>query len=474
MHRQVKVTSSFGRLREALQYVSAFAAAHPRVARTVKFLALLTIFFLLSLRRLDPDFGWHLQAGNFIWAHGIPAHDIFTYTARSFAWIDHEWGNDIIVSLFFGLGGYLLVAVLFGLIWSGALVIAGWHCRWLTLLLAAIALFPYGGIRVIAWTALLLALTFVIVRSPHRKYVWLLLPLFTVWANLHGGFIVGLAVVLYIGFYRRRLDVLAIWPLALLATFINPYGPHLYVEIARTLLDPSLHAQISEWAPLLIESPVFVFLIIWGLGTVAYGHLPLKRWLRPSVIMLLGALSAARNFPLFIITATPEVNTYIPQLWRSVTSKSDWPVRLMAACIVCFLAAMAVYGACVSFLPIQDREAAYPGQAVTYLRQHGCAGGNLFNSYDYGGYLIWKLPQLPVYIDGRMPSWRDKNGQKYMDHYEALAQGRIPYQADFSTYNIRCAVIEKGEDSQPLVSELDGDGWKTVVSTDNYVLLMAS
>jgi hypothetical protein len=146
----------------------------------------------------------------------------------------------------------------------------------------------------------------------------------------------------------------------------------------------------------------------------------------------------------------------------------------MVGCIAAFLGAMTIYGVAISFLPLQNREAAYPAQAVVYLKTHGCNSGNLFNSYNYGGYLIWKLPGMPVYIDGRMPSWRDASGQKYIDHYEALTQGRIPYQADFSRYNIRCAVIEKGQAAQPLITELDKHGWKTRVSTDNYVLLVAS
>jgi len=462
--------SKLRHLRAALQSANAFAVSHPRTVRAGKFLILFIVFFLLSLSRLDPDFGWHLQAGNFIRAHGIPAHDVFTYTARSFAWIDHEWGNDVVTSLFYNLGGYTLLAVLFGLLWSGALIVAGWRSRILTLLLAAIALFPYSGIRVIAWTTLLLALTFAIIRSRHQKLVWLLPPLFLLWANLHGGFIVGLAVVLYVGLYRRRVDILAILPFAVLGTLINPYGPWLYVEIARTIFDPSLHTQIGEWMPLLIESPVFVFLVLWGLGTILYECRPLNRWLRPSILMLAGSLSAARNFPLFIITATDEVDAYLGRLWHLVTGPLPWMSRVMTLCIAAFLVVMAVYGINISFL---SPEMAYPTQAVTYLQAHGCNGGNLFNSYNYGGYLIWKLPEMPVYIDGRMPSWRDTSGQKYIDHYEALIGGRVPYQTDFNAYNIRCAIIEKAPAAQPLITILSKHGWNMRVSTDSYVLLTA-
>lgn len=64
-----------------------------------------------------------------------------------------------------------------------------------------------------------------------------------------------------------------------------------------------------------------------------------------------------------------------------------------------------------------ERGAGYPSQAVDYINEHGCGGGNIFNFYDYGGYLVWKLPAYKVYIDGRMPVWRDENGHRYMDDY---------------------------------------------------------
>ena len=89
----------------------------PKVNLCLKIILVFIGFFLIAWVRIDPDFGWHLQAGNYIRAHGIPSHDIFTYTARNFHWIDHEWGNDVIVSLLYGVGGYNLLAVVFAGLW---------------------------------------------------------------------------------------------------------------------------------------------------------------------------------------------------------------------------------------------------------------------------------------------------------------------------------------------------------------------
>src|SRR4051812_10798096 len=75
--------------------------------------ALFAVIFAAFAVRLDPDFGWHLQSGRYILAHGIPAHDIFTYTASNFAWINHEWLSDLLIVGLVALGGYTAVAAAF-------------------------------------------------------------------------------------------------------------------------------------------------------------------------------------------------------------------------------------------------------------------------------------------------------------------------------------------------------------------------
>jgi len=65
----------------------------------VTFSVIFIIYLVAALLLLDPDFGWHLQAGNYFLAHGIPATDVFTYTAKNFPWVDHEWLGDILLSI---------------------------------------------------------------------------------------------------------------------------------------------------------------------------------------------------------------------------------------------------------------------------------------------------------------------------------------------------------------------------------------
>jgi hypothetical protein len=436
-------------------------------------LGLFALFFIVAWRKLDPDFGWHLRSGLYIRAHGVPTHDIFTYTAPRFDWINHEWGNDVIVSWLYGWGGYGLLAAFYAGLWSAALVVAGRRAWFGVLLLAAIATLPYAGVRPVSWTVLFLALVFRAIWSPRRRLVWLLPILFVFWANVHAGFVIGLVIILYSAVYYRRPALFGVFGLAALATFLNAYGPRVYVEVGRTLFDPTLHRQVAEWAPLSFISLADVFIVIWGAGAVLFEERTVRRWLRPSVPLLLASISANRNLPLFVIAAVAECSHYVTSGAQLLTKTAG--IVLRRSLIVASLAVLAatLFWARSEYWPLnQNREASYPRQAVAYLQAHGCEG-HIFNDYNYGGYLIWRLPGAPVYIDGRMPSWKDDRGQKYMTHYYELLAHPSWYPAEFARYDIHCALLAHSHLNAALISRLQRDGWRPVVDTPDAVLLLA-
>jgi hypothetical protein len=422
--------------------------------------------------RLDFDFGWHLQTGNYIRAHGVPAHDIYTYTARSYRWVDHEWGNDVILSFLYGIGGYGLASALFTALWSAALLIAGgFRARLFVLVAATAAILPYVGIRPVAWTAFFLAVVLGILRSPRRQFRWYLPILFLVWSNVHAGFIAGLAVIAYFAVRERRKIGAYQLLLCFLVTFVNPYGPRLYGEIFRTLLDAKLHTQVIEWHYLTIPITASLFIILWLTGFWMFDRKRWRSWLGIGPLLFLATLSANRNLPLFVVAATRDLDTYLGLATRAIPKKLDWRRRAMTYLLAGFLAGGLMYTLYITFLPWQpNREAFYPRQAVTYLQTHRCPG-NLFNSYDYGGYLIWKLPSQPVYIDGRMPTW-----QPYMDRYEAIAHAPAAnYPREFRRYNVRCVLIMQSSTAKgaELFKLLQKAHWRIAVQANNSILLLA-
>ncbi len=374
---------------------------------------------MLSVNRLDPDFGWHLTTGKYILSHGIPAHDLFSYTAPSYRWIEHAWGNDVIVAGLYNLGGYNAAAIVFAGLWSLAVLIAGWKKPLWVMLIASIALLPYAGVRSIVWSALGLAVLLRLL-SARAKKAQLAIPLvILLWANLHGSFIIGLAVILYYVLRRRDRRLGIILLIAVLATFVNPYGPRLYVEVWRTLTDRALRWQIREWRPLYIPVATWTYVVVWSAGFWLFNRTKLKNWLSLPVLLFAAALSSTRNWILFALSAMDDLENFgnrLKQLWPKHLSLGR---GLVAGAMIAAVVLTLGYSLYNNLWPAQAREDSYPVAAVAYLTYNPCPG-NLFNDFNYGGYLIWRLPGVPLYIDGRMPTWRDENGQRYVDRYLAI------------------------------------------------------
>jgi hypothetical protein len=83
----------------------------------------------------------------------------------------------------------------------------------------------------------------------------------------------------------------------------------------------------------------------------------------------------------------------------------------------------------------------YPAKAIASLRSQACPG-HLFNDYNYGGIILWQLPGVADYIDGRMPSWVGPRG-KYLDIYNRTLGGGAYTTEEFARYNIQCVLISQ-------------------------------
>lgn len=432
------------------------------IGATIVFLML----FMVAWGRLDPDFGWHLTTGKYILGHGIPRHDFYTFTAKGHNWVDHEWGNDVILALLYQLGGYILPALFFSALWAAGILLIGWRSRITVLFLGTLAILPYAGIRPIAWSVFLFALSLRIINSRNRLYLWLLPLLFILWANLHAGFIAGLALIAYFAVIKRNRQLAVVFVISTAATLINAYGLSLYGEIGRTLFDPAIHNQINEWRSLYITTPTLPYVLIWFFGFAAYAKIKWRRWIELGPLLFLTGLSASRNFPFFIVVTIADIELYWHQIFKTLPERRIALQRVIYTLSIVLTLAIVFYATYVAYLPYENRQAAYPVQAVAYLQEHRCQG-NVFNSYNYGGYLIWKLPQQPVYIDGRMVTWI-----KHMDNYERIVNDpQKEFQAQFIKYNIKCALIQNS--SSQLISTLIKHNWITKIQANGSTLLLS-
>ena len=384
-------------------------------------LALTSLFLLglFSTEISDPDFWWHLKTGQWIVTqHRLPVPDPFAYTTASAPPVSpdeaatrqfnltHEWLSQAIWYVIYSVGGFgglvlwkaLLLTILCGCtgwvayrrtesaFWGVAAALAS----------ASLAIeFDRDRPSIVsfAFTAAFLAI------CESRKRLWLLPLLSVVWANCHGGFFLGWIVC---GAYaveallRRPPDtrnLLTMSGLAVLLSGLNPNGYAAIATVLRYRRSP-LQATLIEWSRAdLWGSPYAFDLLLYGAAIVLL--LSWKR-VRPADWLLFAAFAAAavtafRNEMLVGLLAPILIASYFPWKWRLPAQAKFAAMALLAGGIV--------YGSARGeFFQLRAAEWRYPAGAAVFLDEHHIAAP-LFNTYEYGGYLIWKGQR--VFIDGR-------------------------------------------------------------------------
>jgi hypothetical protein len=100
----------------------------------------------------------------------------------------------------------------------------------------------------------------------------------------------------------------------------------------------------------------------------------------------------------------------------------------------------------------------YPAAAAEFIERRG-SSGPLYNYFDWGGYLIWRLPQLPVAIDGRTLVHGEARILAHVDTW----QGKSGWRTD---PELAAAKIVVGPRDTPLASLLRLDDRFTLAYED--------
>ncbi len=201
--------------------------------------------------------------------HAVPHTDPFSYTFAGAPWLAHEWLSEVLMAAAFRLGGWSGVLILFGGAAALTLGLLARHLsRWLVPLPAAVTFFISAGCiagsllarphllalpLIEAWTAGLL------IAAERGRVPWLLLPLMTLWANLHGSFVFGLALAGALGLeatiaagsqWRATARKWALFlACAIAAAILTPHGWR-GLAFPAELMGMRNLAFISEWKSL--------------------------------------------------------------------------------------------------------------------------------------------------------------------------------------------------------------------------------
>ncbi len=379
--------------------------------------------FLRNFFMSDPDFGWHLRAGEWILSHhAVPHTDPFSMYGRDKPWYDYSWLFDIFFALIyraFGLAGFALLEVAFRVAipafvfrMARKLELAFWPAAVCTALAAysiSSIYAPRPGMFTILFFAIELELLLTAVSKGKFARVYWLVPLFAVWASVHIQFIHGLIVLaLFAGepilnFVTRYKAEPAALPAkswcvvaaSFLATLVTPYGWHIYSTVLVYARQKHIYDSIIEMLPMSFRQPFHFVLVFLALS--AAGALGWRRNLRP-VYLGLFAFAAVLGF--------------IP----SLTPKNKLALG------ICMAAVLAVawrhYDVANSWIEM-GLAGSYPEAAVQYVEKHQLKGP-LYNDFTSGGFLIWRLPSIPVSIDGRTNVHGDDRVKAYTDALRGL------------------------------------------------------
>jgi hypothetical protein len=299
--------------------------------------------------------------------------------------------------------------------------------------------------------------------ASQNKLKWFLATplLMLLWANSHGGFIIGVILLLAFLFektarlimgHRQSQNyrlVLGTTVLAVGATLLNPFGLKLYLEDWRHFYTVPLAKLIAEWVP-----PNFPFLVLILLCLILGTLLLFKTRNRNLglfkliILLFLGLLAfqARRNLPFFF--------TFFASLLASLKKKPKFKKPIIWS--LSFLGILTLFGVGFFFqLPktlfvnshwlrfCQDGQVNYPCQAVEFLKNQP-KKGNIFNRYEWGGFLIWQLPENKVFVDGRMPAWPTPSGKSPYTIYLETLQTQPGWQKTLARYKIDWILINPG------------------------------
>ena len=436
---------------------------------------------------VDPDIWWHIRTGDWIATHhAVPRYAIFSQHLDR-QWIAYSWLFDLIVSRVlqrFGLVGIPDFLICFQVLLSVTFLLAIWHFArgfWWSWLVGVLGIYAFyvNPLRSLQFSLFFfiieLWLIFEAERERNDKLLLGTVPVFALWANLHIGFVYGLFVLaLYIGARiiplcaRNWLPgdsretsparLLVILGAAIAGSCIGPNWAYPY-KVVFYYASHSLQFQlVQEMLAMNFRRPEhYVELILLMAACYALGQSRRQDLFRPMLLLVTAVVSfrSLRDAWFVSIAAAFVLAEAIGQKYaRAAEPQGEKRARLALT-----LALAVVLSLCISFglaryqganaqglMAVIDR--IYPIGATGFVRDSHLPGP-LYNSFNWGGFLIFNLPGQLVSIDPRGNAYDDELIARSVNTVNA-----IDWQGDPDLSRANLVLLER---SAPLASALERD-----------------
>lgn len=466
------------------------------VDQTIKILRTLfftTLFLLFITHPVDLDLGWHLKYGEYIWNHrDILRTNIFSTTMPGYSWINTTTGTDFITYVLYRMHGFVALSLIGAVLTLGTVITFTKAARFSStqlFLFTPIIVYLTQPYWLISFRGQLISIFFLgilslLLRRAERKSIHLILIplLFLIWTNVHGQVIVGV-IVLVIWLFSRLLiletirekllgQYLITLIFSLIACLINPYGHTIFSEFLKYIGNPVME-HIGEWMPFQTYSEKWWqvigmgLLLIIGIGVIQYKQKTREYfgWIVLSLLFLSLTLMQRRYGIMFYFFSLPILAEIVPKTVPFIKGHSKKKLLLLSLSLISIILLLTERKLAelknMSWNTYCDKLHC-PINAAEYLATTPWVAP-ILTYYDWGGWLIWNYPGIPPGIDGRMPLWKNHQGESPFIEYSAyITQSKDIEYADYNTVFIPQYVPLY---NRLLDLELAGK-WKTVYEDD--------
>jgi hypothetical protein len=396
--------------------------------------------------------------------HAFPCTDSYSFTAAGSSWVNHDWFSEVLYYTVFnalGLRGvFLLCSFVLAVIVVAVFLLSFERAKdpfaaaiaaFSGTVLAAVGFAPrtqlFGWLCFIGVYAIMLRF-----RSVRRGPLWLIPVLFAIWINCHGSWLIGFAVFgIFIGagLIKRDLGPLAAAPwsttdlkmlgatgiASLAALFVNPFGYRLVFYPFDTMFRQRVAVgHVEEWASVNFND-INGILVAAALAAIfAIALMSRKQWRIDDALLTAFVLYCGLSHMRFLLLAGIVLPPIVSPHLGNLSSYDPRQERRLLNSILLTLA----LGACILGFPsvklfAEQQAAFFPVRAIDFLRATS-PSGHMFNAYDWGGYLEWRLPQTSTFIDSRADIF-EHNGTfndylnivGVMNSDELLARHKVSY-----------------------------------------------
>jgi len=481
--------------------------------------AIIAMIAVLSLQRIwSVDYWWQWKTGEWVLRHGAPRRDLFSFTNPEHARIEVRWlycGALYALTHALGHGAATLVkcAVVLGTFWLAVRLGTRrwWHpAAWAVVGVAALACSQRLVVRpeTASYAFLLLTVAIIVrLQAGRSRWAFALPALVALWANVHGLFVLGPAVVgawlvseaIEARFARRRgggdpdrirrLRTAAVLSFAtLVSPLANPYGPRIWalvVDQYRTLQDPAQRSFYAELASPFSFSQRFTAVVFYEvligmvvLAAVAAGRRVRVFWAILVASQLWLSATAIRNLPLFALVAIPFVlRGFHDSPWRARLriGRARRPAGVLAALAGIAAALFVVRDVATDRFAVRQHDTnqfglgiasqRFPEGAAAFLRAHKFEGP-LFNTPAAGSYLL--AHGFKVFIDPRGEVYQDGLLAEYRRLVEKPAAAKVSEYTE--RWGLRAMVLDP--DMFALAREAERAEWRVVFADAESIVLL--